>query len=364
MKTNHFILISLDLPIYEKFIDISNDLRISSNLLYSMLKYKSRFYTIASIPKKNSLEMRKIYKPNYSLKLVQKFILVEILEKITTSKEAFAFKKNNKSTQEFYGIKYNAMEHIKNEYIYEFDLKNFFPSITKKKVFYLFINLGYNQKVANILAELCTIDDILPQGSVTAPYISNLICLNLDRKLKEKCDERGITYTRYADDLTFSSNDLEKLKEIKKIVAQEVKKFNFVLNNKKTRLMILGNKRVVTGILLQNKKLYVKKTLKKKVRSMIFNSIMKKDYSNLNKINGYISFISHIEEDYNEKISNYINHIEKKVIKIISDIKNDLISCQNYDDFPQTKEELESNLKKAKEILEKYKKNLDKFSLK
>ncbi|MHA4989158.1 retron St85 family RNA-directed DNA polymerase [Cetobacterium somerae] len=364
-ETNYFILSSLKLPIYEKFMDISDHVGITGDLLYALLKNKNRFYTKIEIPRKNSKKMRIIYKPSFTLKIVQKFILNEILEKISTSKEAYAFKKDNKDLKEYFGIKYNAKAHIKNEYIYEFDIKDFFPSIKKKMIFYLFRNLGYNMKISNILSELCTLNGILPQGSVTAPYLSNLVCSELDRRLKEKCDSKGITYTRYADDLTFSSNDLEELKRIKSTVIEELKRLDLVLNEKKTRLMVLGDRRIVTGILIEKRNLYVKKELKRKVRSMIHQMIQNGDYSKLNQVKGYVSYISSIESNYIENTLEYI----KKLIKKLEDIERNteyelrILNFREHDiDYKkELSEDLANDLNSLKRKREKCKNNIENY---
>ncbi len=87
------------------------------------------------------------------------------------------------------------------------DLKDFFHSIDKSKIFYLFKGIGYNSLVSNILTNLCTYEERVPQGAITSPVISNLVCKKLDYRLSGVASKRGISYTRYADDMYFSCDD-------------------------------------------------------------------------------------------------------------------------------------------------------------
>ena len=98
-----------------------------------------------------------MYVPHLALKVVQRWILKEILEKINVSNQAMAFvpKKN--------GLKVNAEYHKKNIFILEMDIKKFFDSIKETQVFQLFCKIGYNTDVSAILANLCTYEDALPQ---------------------------------------------------------------------------------------------------------------------------------------------------------------------------------------------------------
>ena len=103
------------------------------------------------------------------------------------------------------GLKSNAEYHKKNIFLLEMDIKNFFGTIKEGQVFKLFCNIGYNTKVSTILTSLCTFDGELPQGAVTSPYLANLILYHLDIRLNGLCSRKDIVYTRYADDLSFSS---------------------------------------------------------------------------------------------------------------------------------------------------------------
>ena len=159
----------------------------------------------------------------------------------------------------------NAMRHIGQNYVFNTDLEIFFPSIEQPRVwkrlqlkpFY------FKQPIANILAGLCCIKEknedgtfryILPQGAPTSPLITNAICDNLDRRLNGLARRFRLHYSRYADDITFSSmrNEFKKDEfrvELKRIIEGQ----NFKMNEAKTRLQKRGERQEVTGLVVSNK---------------------------------------------------------------------------------------------------------------
>lgn len=303
--SNNVILNTLNVPIINDFEHLAEQLSLTKELLYFLTYKKQYCYTQKEIPKKDGTN-RILYVPHLALKVVQKWILKEILEKINVSNQAMAFvpKKN--------GIKDNAEYHKKNIFILEMDIKNFFNSIKEIQVFQLFCKIGYNTDVSAILANLCTYKDVLPQGAVTSPYIANLVTYHLDIRLNGLCSRRDIVYTRYADDLSFSSNNRTKLNSVEKIIRCIVSDEGFKINEKKTRYLSNDVKKTITGITINNEELHVDKNFKKKIRAMIYNSIAKKDYSKNEKIIGCIAYVDSIEKGYREKISNYIIQVTQK----------------------------------------------------
>ena len=160
----------------------------------------------------------------------------------------------------------NAIRHIGQNYVFNTDIKNFFPSIEQPRVWKRFQLKPFNFKkpIANILAGLCCIkeknDDgtvkyILPQGAPTSPLITNAICDTLDRRLSGLARRFNLHYSRYADDITFSSmhnvykEDGDFRTELKRIIEGQ----NFKMNEAKTRLQKIGERQEVTGLTISNK---------------------------------------------------------------------------------------------------------------
>ena len=331
--SNNVVLNTLNVPIINDFEHLAEQLSLTQELLYFLTYKKQYCYTRKEIPKKDGTS-RILYVPHLALKVVQRWILKEILEKINVSNQAMAFvpKKN--------GLKVNAEYHKKNIFILEMDIKKFFDSIKETQVFQLFCKIGYNTDVSAILANLCTYEDALPQGAVTSPYIANLVTYHLDVRLNGLCSRKDIVYTRYADDLSFSSNNRTKLNSIEKFVQCIVREEGFEINEKKTRYLSNDVKKTITGITINNEELHVDKDFKKKIRAMIFNSIVNKDYSKNEQIIGCIAYVDSIEEGYKEKIFNYIIHItEKEQLKDDIDIVNAFNKNKFFKSLPDMKYE-------------------------
>jgi|GEM_PF-415029 len=315
--TNSFILSALNLPLIKDFESLANNIGISNKLLYQLTTNTSKFYTSFNLPKKDGSK-RLIHSPKYPMKLVQRWILKEILQKIPVSNHSTAFQSGKN------GIKENAEFHRFSIYLLQMDLKNFFPSISSSKVYIIFKQLGYNSFISNMLTKICTYNGVLPQGGVCSPHISNLVCYKLDNRFKGLCSTRDVLYTRYADDLTFSADNKETLRRIKHVIEDIILDEGFVLNEKKTRFLSPYSHKVITGITIndQDKKLKVKKELKRNLRALIHSTISTGDYSQVNEINGYVSYINSIENGYDEKIKNYINKLIEKDSKYFEDLVN------------------------------------------
>src|SRR5690554_2026619 len=178
----------------------------------------------------------------------------------------------------------NAKKHVGHHYVLNMDLKDFFHTFDRNRVKMGFIyepfNLGGDKEpLAFLLASLCThpfeIDGeektVLPQGSPTSPTLTNILCKKLDRRLTGLANRFGATYTRYADDITFSSphniyTDEAFNKELKRIIEEDQK---LVINPKKTRLQKSGYRQEVTGLIV-NDKVNVHRRYVKQIRMWLY----------------------------------------------------------------------------------------------
>jgi Retron-type reverse transcriptase len=312
---NLIVLETLNLPKIFDIKSFSISIGLTPTILYLLSKETKRYYTSIEIPKKKA-GTRQLSIPSFSLKLVQRWIKINILDKIAISECAMAFRIGQE-----YGIKQNAQLHRHDSCIFKIDLKDFFHNIHREKVFYLFYSLGYNKLVSNILSNICTYNDVLPQGAVTSPSLSNLICKRMDSRLEGMASKRGISYTRYADDLFFSCNDEVLLRKTQKMIYDIIKDEGFKVNSEKVKFMGPSTRKLVTGLLIVENKVIVPRSLKRKVRAMLHYIIATSDYSKLDMVKGYISFISSIEKKYAEKIKKYISDMtNKEQYKVFDDI--------------------------------------------
>lgn len=180
----------------------------------------------------------------------------------------------------------NATMHIGQNYVFNLDLKDFFPSIEQPRVWKRLQLQPFNfpKEIANVLAGLCSMrvvnedeDDeslysyVLPQGAPTSPIITNMICDTLDRRLAGLAKRFGLNYTRYADDITFSSmhNVYGKGGDFIEELERIIKGQGFTINEAKTRLQKLGSRQEVTGIIV-SKKLNVTRKYVREIRSLLY----------------------------------------------------------------------------------------------
>lgn len=279
-------------------------------------------YKTFKIKKRNG-KLREINAPNFKLKVIQKWILLNILEKVSVSVEATAFRKNSN------GIKENANKHINQKYILEIDIKDFYPSIRFSNVVNLFRYLGYDKDFSLFLGKICTFNGKLPQGGVTSPYISNLIFKSIDKKLSKYCLYKNINYSRYADDLTFSSNDKKVLLNALIYIRTFFTQSQFQINEDKTRLLSPSSHKIITGITINNGELKVNKKIKRLVRALIYYGIKNDNFIKKDKIIGNIAFVNSIESGYSKICAKYITNCLKKfnkddkheLLKIVENIK-------------------------------------------
>ena len=198
----------------------------------------------------------------------------------------------------------NASVHVDKNYVLNIDLKDFFPSISSASVKKALLDHGLNQEVSELISRLVTIPvakegsqmtiHALPQGSPCSPLISNMVCQNLDRRLAGLAKRFGVEYTRYADDITFSSNHHvystsgELLAELYRIVEE----CGFTINEKKTRLQKRGERQEVTGVVV-NEKINSHRSFRKNLRAAVFSAELNGcSRSEFNSIMGRISYLS------------------------------------------------------------------------
>ena len=152
----------------------------------------------------------------------------------------------------------NAKAHQGKKYVFMTDLQNFYPSINSTMVYETLIELGETPYFASHISKLITWKNKVPQGAPTSTHISNLVFLKTDRRLIDYCESRDITYTRYIDDLTFSSpknfqDDISNLLDI-------IKAGKFLISRRKT---VYGGKvKLVTGIEVYLNKIDVPQKIK------------------------------------------------------------------------------------------------------
>jgi hypothetical protein len=270
-------------------------------------------YRTFAIPKKSGGK-RYISAPMPQMKALQEWILRNILVRMPVHEAAHGFVHGR-------SIVTNAQAHTNSEFVLSMDLKDFFPTLTFRRVKGIFRAMGYLEGVSTILALICTeaprqamkINDpqtgdekwvhvavgprCLPQGSPASPMLTNLAALRLDRRLTGFAQKHGLRFTRYADDLTVSApkGETHKASWIQKVVTQVVENEGYNVHPTKTKLMGGGDRQEVTGLVVNDDLgVRVPAEVKDMLRAAIHNQEQGKalyENESFNTLLGYASFV-------------------------------------------------------------------------
>ena len=238
-------------------------------------RFRSLMYKEFDIPKRSG-GTRRITAPTGKLKDIQRCISAIVAPYYRTPECVHGFAEGR-------SVATNARNHTGRNYVLNIDLKDFFPTITYTRVMKSLQELGFNEEVSDIISRLCTIPmwderkemwrNALPQGSPSSPLLSNIVCSSLDQRLSALAKRYGVTYSRYADDMTFSSDhsvyarDGLFFKELEDIVRSS----GFKINEKKTRLQKKGSRQEVTGLIV-GEKVNTYRQFTKNLRAAVFHA--------------------------------------------------------------------------------------------
>ncbi len=203
-------------------------------------------YTRTSIPKKSGA-MRLITAPKPLLKRLQKRILQNGLSHLPLPDSCHGFREGR-------SIVTNAAPHAGSRLVVNVDIRAFFPSTSRaqvKQVLWKHYSKTLSDSAIGLLSEICCLDGSLPTGAPTSPVLANLVLAPVDRALEKAAARFGVTYTRYADDLTFSGN--EDCKKILPLVRKLLAQRGYVLDPEKTQLYRRGRRQMVTGLVVNDK---------------------------------------------------------------------------------------------------------------
>jgi RNA-directed DNA polymerase len=258
--------------------DVAELLDVSSHRLnwhISVIPEEKRYVTF-SIPKKSG-DPRTISAPRTALKILQRK-LSQVLYSVYEPKVVVQGFVPARS------ILTNAQQHTGQRFVLNIDLKDFFPSIHFGRVQGIFMSPPYSlpREAAVVLAKICCYSGKLPQGAPTSPIVSNMICARMDSELRKLAQEFKCRYTRYADDITFSTylskfpHELaysEQIDEKSKTLAGErlkdiIQRNGFEINNNKVRLQHRSQHQGVTGLTV-NKFPNVNRKFVRKISSML-----------------------------------------------------------------------------------------------
>lgn len=267
-------------------------------------------YVTFAIPKRTGGE-RLIMAPKARLKRLQRKLNALLVSKLPVSESAHGFRVGR-------SVRSNAEPHVGKSVILHLDVQDFFPSIHFGRVRGLLIAFGYGYQVATTLAALMTeaprqpvmVGDTrffapvgsraCPQGAPTSPGLSNALLVKMDHRLAGLARRYGFAYTRYADDLTFSGNDIDAAHALRLLAGRVVKEEGFVVNARKTRVLRSGSRQSVTGVVV-NDVLGLSRQARRRLRAAIHQygkalAAGSADPALLARLDGKVSYVAMLND--------------------------------------------------------------------
>lgn len=291
------------LPRIDTFGDLVRHSGLRRKSLWARLFSYHDFYSTFMLPKKRG-GFRQIAHPDRHLKFTQRWVLRKILDRLHSGEHCFGFERGSKLT-------HNALQHVGARAVLNLDIENFFPSIRMGRVITIFRAAGYASGPASMLAYLCTHHGSLPQGAPSSPKLANLACFRLDRRLGALSASRGIIYSRYADDLTFSAQDSRTLTAVRPLIAHIVQDSGFRLNHSKSRLSGPSQARKVTGLIVRQDGVGIGRKRLRQLRAMIHHFHLGKSDFNATQIQGHLDHVFDVDPPRYRSLVQYLKRLSK-----------------------------------------------------
>lgn len=263
--------------------------------------------------------------PRWELKILQKILkdyIYEIYNEKLFSKNSTAYLKNK-------NISYNLERHQGNHYFFTSDFKNFFPSIPEEKARSI-LKDKFDQETLNYIIKISFYNNSLQYGFPTSPIISNIVMKEFDdsfqNELLKNISSKNIQYTRYSDDITISSKYKIEKNLLRKLLNEELEKYNFLnLNEKKTRYFEKFSKKpYITGLVPLNRRTSIGKRKYNQVKLNIYlilnNQVIsnEKFYQNEKSLKSYLSYLYLVDKhNYNRLKNFYLKKISKNELNKI-----------------------------------------------
>nr|WP_249426446.1 reverse transcriptase family protein [Enterobacter bugandensis] len=273
---------------------LSTAIGISPHFINSLIRNKNKYYRAFTIAKGKGKGKRVIEAPKVSIKLIQAWLAFHLSNndnlKLCDAVHGFIPGQH--------GIYEAAKKHCGCDWVLSIDLKDFFHSISYRRVVNAFEQLGYTVAQAEKIAEITTYNTHLPQGAPSSPVISNLVFNDTDDAIVRFLDGKEICYTRYADDLTFSGSDVRyDIEKLKTDLLQLISNCGWVVANEKTHIAKAPNRLKVHGFLVHAEIPRLTKGYRNKIRA--YNHLInsgKVDAEDLDVIRGHVNYGKFIDK--------------------------------------------------------------------
>jgi RNA-directed DNA polymerase len=276
---------------------------VSPKFIAAMAAPSTTYYRQFALPKRDG-STRLIATPRRFLKLVQRWILGNILVQADVSSSAMGFVRGRSSRD-------HALYHIGQPNMLSVDIRQFFPSVPQASVTPVFSVLGFPPNVASQLASLCCWRGVLPQGAPTSPCLSNNVFLPIDRALVTLSEEWGARYSRYADDIVVSGSRRFSQHDVQ-LIARVLATNGFSLHAAKTRIQGRGSRKVVTGFVI-NVRVQPPRTLRRRWRALFHRAaLVPAEYrSRIDELRGICAYLMQSSANEAQHYKSVIELIER-----------------------------------------------------
>jgi RNA-directed DNA polymerase len=289
------------------------------NLLIETAPFRYKEYQIA---KREEGQFRKISQPTPEIKLLQTWLIDNEFQKFPIHAAAKAYKRHT-------GLIDNVLPHKNNRFLLKIDFENFFPSITSEKFKQFMIGGLYDEQEINLLCKVFFKNDRatrslrLAIGAPSSPALSNILLYPLDEAINTKCIEMGITYTRYADDISFSTNQPNRLNDLVPLIPgliNEASPVDLIINTKKTVHASKKNGRRITGLILtSDNQVSIGRDRKRLLRVQIHRfSIGALAANEKESLRGYLAFLNSVEPDHIKRLKS--SYGEELITEIVNGV--------------------------------------------
>ena len=255
-------------------------------------------YTVHHIKKSKP---RMVFEPNEKLRALQKFAVQKVFAALPVSKYSTAYEKGC-------SILRNAAAHKKAKYIAKYDIADFFGSVSYTLFSRVLSKKRYSQDDIKLLWLIVSLRGGLPVGAYSSPFVSNRLLFAFDKAIGKAFPR--VTYTRYADDMAFSS--AEPLPpRLEGELALRLGEAGLALNPKKSRTYTPKSPKRITGISINEKGLTVGKRYKRALKKRLYDFTVK-GKGNARKLAGHLAHLRLVEPDYYRKLIKKYNFNEKR----------------------------------------------------
>lgn len=303
---------------------MGEDLGIDESYITAVARTSSRFYRHYQIDKKKGGK-RDIWQPSPALKTLQYWMVHHVIRRLPVSQHATAYGKGC-------SIKQNAGAHVGARHILRLDIKDFFPSITHGmlvnhiKTTTLPKELGLEADDYDLISGVCFRKGSLAIGSVCAPSIANTIMYPFDEDMGRYSEDRKLRYTRYADDLVLSGQDMIRpgiVSEVGALLPPQLR-----LNPRKTAFMGRGDRQMVTGLLLNSGTVSVGHRRHDEIKKMLYQFLRYRG-GDSRVILGHLNFLRDIDPiTFNKTIQKYSLLFGVNVMGVLRGVQPDSVAMR------------------------------------